>query len=351
MQMKFTCPDCGVQMKFDEETGGLRCPSCSRTEQTEGYEKDFIKYYHVKQLKEFGDEEARLYVCRSCGMKLVTNNRTALKECYFCGGAMTIGERLSGDLMPTGIIPFSISEKKARKAFSKWFLKVKFAPREFKVKKRDFKCHAVYLPAWLFQFRGQGEAMLHATRSKEGVDEEDKEKIIETEHYDLYRRFDLGFDRIPVCASGKIEERFLEALEPYDFSKLKEFDLYSDFGIPAEQYSLMDEKAEKRAKKRVQELMDEYLLSTGENYEEVKPVEREYQIGKAGTEYIWLPVWFVSIEPGDNEYLFVMNGQTGKVAMDPPYNPVKIFIAGGLGVTFAFLLIRIIVLLSGGSLI
>ena len=351
MQMEFICPECGVEMKFDEETGILTCPSCKKTERMKGYEKDFVKYRHVKELHEFDDEQARLYVCKSCGMKLMTNNRTALNECYFCGGAMTIGERLSGDLMPTRLIPFSVSERKAKKAFSRWFLKVKFAPREFKKKKRDCRCHAVYLPVWMFQFRGQGEAMVHASNSRNEFDGESEEKIIETDHYDLYRRFDLGFDNLPMCASGKIEQRFLEAIEPYDFSALKEFDIYKDFGIPAEQYDKKDDKLEGAAKKRVQELIDEYLLSTAKDYEEAKVAERGYQIGKAGTEYIWLPVWFVSIEPGDNEYLFVMNGQTGKVAMDPPYNPLKIFIAEAMSVTFAFLLVRIIILLLGGSLL
>ncbi|MBR1740959.1 MAG: hypothetical protein IJ733_03630 [Lachnospiraceae bacterium] len=351
MQMKFTCSDCGVEMKFDETKGSLRCPSCQRSEQIEGYEKDFVKFRHVKQLDEFGDEEARLYVCRSCGMQLMTNNRTALSTCYFCGGAMTIGERLSGDLMPTRIIPFSVTERQAKKAFSRWFLKVKFAPREFRKKKKECSCHAIYLPVWQFQFRGQGEAKLHATRSKEGVDEEDQEKIIETDHFDLYRRFDLGFDHIPMCASGKIEGRFLEALEPYDFSALKKFDLYTDFETAAERYGCKDDKLEKGAEKKVREAIDEYLLRTVSGYEETKVIEREYQVGKAGTEYIWLPVWFVSIEPADNEYLFVMNGQTGKVASYPPYAPVKILIAWGLLVTFSFLLIRIIILLLGGSLL
>lgn len=350
MQMKFTCPDCGVEMQFDEDTGNLMCPSCKKMEWVEGYEKDFIKYRHVKDLYEFEDEEARLYVCKSCGMRLLTNNRTALRECYFCGGAMTAGERVSGDLKPTRIIPFSVSEKQAKKAFSRWFLKVKFAPREFRIKKRACKCHAVYLPVWIFQFRSQGEARLHAIKSRKAVDEEEKEKIIETDHFDLYRRFDLGFDHLPICASGKIEQRFLEALEPYDFSALKKFDVYSDFTIPAEQYTAKDDKLENGARKRVQELTDEYLLHTAEEYEEAQVVQREYQAGKAGTEYIWLPIWFVSIEPGDNEYLFVMNGQTGKVAMDPPYHSVKIFAVASLMVTFAFLLVRVIISLLGGSL-
>lgn len=351
MHMELTCPECGTEMVLDEGTGRLSCPECGHTEQIEGYQSGFVKYRPVKLRETFGDEEARLYICKNCGMEFITDNHSSLSECSFCGSGVNLGERLSGDLRPTKILPFKVTEKQAQKAFRKWYLKLKFSPKEFRKKRKECRCHAVYLPVWLYQMRGQGEVMIHTTKSHPAIEKDEKEKIIETDHYDLYRRFDLGFDNIPMSASGKIGQRFLEAMEPYDFTKMEEFDSYVFSGYLAEKYHCKVEDVKKQAEKKIKESMDEYLLTTVSGYEEIHIVEREYEIGEAGTEYVWLPVMFVSLEPGDSEYLFVMNGQTGKVAFDPPYSLIKILITGGLFVTFSFLLLRIIILVLGGSLL
>ena len=165
MIIDYKCPNCAANMVFDSTTGKLHCGSCDYEEEIEGYQKEYESFDSKFHSATFGDEEARQYLCKSCGAVLVTDNHTAATICSFCGSPMVLGDRISGDYAPTKVIPFSISKEEATKAFKKWCKKLKFSPKEFTKGNKIKEVVGMYVPFWLYDLRGQGEARFHCTRT------------------------------------------------------------------------------------------------------------------------------------------------------------------------------------------
>src|SRR5690625_4463785 len=100
-------------MGFDSESGTLSCSSCGRKDNIEEFPDDYIK-------NTFTEEEAKEYHCENCGAHVITDMDTTATSCSFCGAGVVLGDRLTGDLAPGKVIPFTISKDEARAAFQKW---------------------------------------------------------------------------------------------------------------------------------------------------------------------------------------------------------------------------------------
>lgn len=297
----------------------------------------------------FDDEEARQYLCKKCGAVLVTDNHTAADICCFCGSPMTSGGRISGDYAPSKVIPFTISRKEAVKAFQKWRRKLKFSPEDFTKEKHAKKVVGIYIPFWLSDLHCQGEANLQCTKSQiKGTGED---AVTETSYFDIYRQIDLSLDSIPVYASNKVTDKILQALEPFDYSAAKAFHASALAGFIAEKYSYTDKEILPQITKRAEEYMDEYITTTITGYDSVSFTARKYHISQTAIDYILLPVWLVYYDYNNDEYIFAVNGQTGKLATIPPRSVSKIAVSIGLLMVFFFCIFRIITVLLGGPLL
>lgn len=349
MVIQYKCPDCGTDMVFDSATGTLHCGSCGREEQIEGYQKEYETFESHFHTAAYDDEEARQYLCKNCGAVLVTDNHTAATICSFCGSPMILGERISGDYAPTKVIPFSISKEEATKAFQKWCRKLKFSPKEFTKGNRIKEVVGMYVPFWLYDLRGQGEARLHCTRTH--IFDSGDEEVTETSHFDIYRQVDLTFKDIPADASEKMADGLMDALEPFDYSGIREFQTPYLAGFLSEKYNYNDREMLPRVTERAKKYMDEYIMGTVHGYDSANFTDRDYHIGHLSSEYALFPVWMVYYDYEDAEYTFAMNGQTGKLAGNPPRSKLKIAISIGLLTVLFFLIFRIITILLGGPLL
>ncbi len=343
------CSNCGGYMTFDASLGKLRCLSCKQEEVVEHYEAQFEPYACQDEGNIYQDEEARQYLCRQCGSAIITDNRSALSNCPFCGNLMTLGERLSGEDAPAQVIPFKISEKEAAKAFRKWRRKLPFSPHDFPRGEEAGKVMAIYFPVMCYDLRAQGEAMVDALRRKRLATQEDERE--EVSHYALYRKNDLFFPQILVSNSGNISDSLLEKLGPYDFHHAQSFSTVHLGRCFSEKNAKSPEEVFPVAQKKAEKYVEEYILDSIHDYEEAVIDEKKYEIGKSAAIFALLPVWLVMRHGQEEEYVFAMNGQTGKVASDPPRSWVKVATGAGLISFTIFLLFRIITLLLGGPLL
>ena len=81
----------------------------------------------------------------------------------------------------------------------------------------------------------------------------------------------------------------------------------------------------------------EYLLRSDVNHSVVTQESFRAKVEKKGTHYALLPVWMLHTRWQDQDFLFAMNGQTGKLVGDLPCDKKKlnrITLLSGLG-TFA----------------
>ena len=120
MVIQYKCPGCGADMVFNSQTGRLHCDSCGHDEEIEGYNtEDFQEFEEHFHSSTFEGDEVNQYQCNNCGAILLTDKDTTATTCSFCGAPVILGDRLSGALAPSKVIPFSISKSEAESAFKK----------------------------------------------------------------------------------------------------------------------------------------------------------------------------------------------------------------------------------------
>ena len=378
MVVHYKCPNCGADMAYDSESGMLRCGSCGRTDNIEEmagvknlpkdatitYDKNsedasaeeeaFEEAYaddsdtdEPSNHATFHGDEATEYHCNNCGAVLITDAQTTATTCSFCGAGVVLGDRLSGSLAPARVIPFTISKQQAQEAFKKWCRKGLLTPSDFMNADRIKNITGLYVPFWLYDLNGRGEA--EATCTRVHTYTRGDWIYTETKYYHVYRKVDLNYLRVPCDASKKMDDSMMDKLEPYRYSDLKEFNMPYLAGYIAEKYDFDDNALLPRIKERVVDYVDNYIRNTIHGYTTVSFHRKDINIRKKKADYTLFPVWMVCYDYRQAEHNFAMNGQTGKIVGKPPLSKGKIA-AWFVGIsTGSFILLQLLTRLIGGS--
>lgn len=354
MVVQYKCPNCGADMAFDSLTGMLHCDSCGRNDSidtipkqndTEQNENTTNRENHST----FGDNEAKEYQCKNCGAVLITDNDTTATTCSFCGAGVVLGDRLSGSFAPAKVIPFSINKQQAQEAFRNWCRKGLLTPKGFMTADRIKSITGLYVPFWLYDLNGSGEADANCTRVRSFP--QGDYIYTETKHYHIYRQVDLNYLKVPADASAKMNDELMDKLEPYHYDNLKDFNMPYLAGYIAEKYNYDDKELYPRIESRIEDYVNNYIASTITGYSSTFYNRKNINIRQKHADYVLLPVWMVCYDYKQSEHTFAMNGQTGKIVGKPPLSPGKMagWFAGISSVSF--IIIKIIALVMGGDLI
>lgn len=367
MVIQYKCPDCGADMVFESETGMLGCPNCGlhRDVASMGPQEDeFINRTLAEEGEVFGDfedfeedirretfdgEEAVSYQCNNCGAVIMTTPDTTATTCSFCGAGVILGDRLRGQLAPTKIIPFSVSKSQAQDAFRKWCKKGLLTPKGFASADRIKSITGMYVPFWLYDLNGRGEANASCTQVRHY--ERGDYIYTETKYFDVYRKVDLNYDNIPVDASEKMNDTLMDKLEPFYYNELKQFNTPYLSGFLAEKYNYDDKQLFPRVRQRTEKYVNDYIQSTISGYSSTTFTRKWIDVRPRKAEYALLPVWMISYDYEQEEHMFAMNGQTGKIVGKPPLSKAKIA-TWFFGLTAGlFAIMRVITVLMGGPII
>jgi DNA-directed RNA polymerase subunit RPC12/RpoP len=378
MVIQYKCPNCGADMAFDSQTGMLRCASCGRTDDIEAmagrnsshggtvshemddedWEAANSAFDHDYEDASDADEptnhstfqgnEATEYHCNNCGAVIITDALTTATTCSFCGAGVVLGDRLTGSLAPSKVIPFTISKEQAQEAFKKWCKKGLLTPRDFMTADRIKNITGLYVPFWLYDVNGRGEAEATCTRIR--TYSMGDWIYTETKYYHVYRKVDLNYLKVPTDASKKMDDKMMDKLEPYQYGNLKDFNMPYLSGYISEKYDYTDSQLLPRIKERVIPYVDSYIRSTISGYSTVNFNRKDIYIRQKHAYYTLMPVWMVCYDYKQADHIFSMNGQTGKIVGKPPLSKGKIA-AWFLGISGgSFLLMRLLTLIIGGGL-
>lgn len=374
--LHYKCPNCGADMAFNTESGMLHCDSCGRSDdiekmaggRTSGGEVTFdmdgederiageafeMDYEDTSTEDEpgshntFEGDEAHQYHCNNCGAVLITDSQTTATTCSFCGAGVALGDRLSGSLAPAKVIPFSISKEQAQAAFVKWCRKGLLTPKDFMTGDRIKNITGLYVPFWLYDINGRGEAEAICTRVRTYT--RGDWIYTQTKYYAVYRKVDLNYLRIPVDASKKMDDALMDKLEPYDYNNLKDFNIPYLVGYIAEKYDFDGNQLLPRVKDRVASYVDSYIRSTITGYSTVSIQRKDINLRQKKADYTLMPVWMVCYDYKKAEHNFAMNGQTGKIVGKPPLSPGKVasWFFGISGISF--IVLRVLTAVLGGA--
>lgn len=330
MVINYKCQDCGADMIFDSESGKLSCDSCGRKDNVEDFPKEFMN-------NAFVEGETVEYNCKNCGAVILTNADTTATICSFCGAGVVLGDRLSGKMAPSKVIPFTISKEEAIKEFKAWCKNGLLTPKGFMQAYRVKSITGIYVPFWLYDLNSKGHIDMVCTKVKSYSDGD--YIVTETSYYDVHRSVDLNYLKVPVDASEKMNDQLMDRLEPYDYSNIKDFNTPYLAGYVAEKYNYDDKQLFSRIKSKIDKYVESYIDSTIIGYNTTMHKNKHIDTEQKHAYYTLCPVWMMCYDYNQSEHIFAMNGQTGKIVGKPPisYGKMAAWFAGIASVTFVAL--------------
>lgn len=333
--MEYECPCCGAALIFGSESQQMTCQYCDNTFdlQTVMAYRDSKNppvepedHWESGEQTQWTQEEqaaVRTYTCQSCGGELITDEHTAATFCPYCGNPTILPGRLSGGVKPDGVIPFQRSKEDAQNAFLELCKGKPLLPKDFTAKHRLEKITGIYVPFWLYECESGFDARYQATRIHRWSDFH--YNYTRTEHYLLTRSASAGFANIPMDGSSKMDDAIMESIEPYDFSKLTDFDTAYLSGYFADKYDVPSETGHDRVRQRVSSTMDSMVAPTLVGYATAIPTARNVAVTHGKARYVLLPVWMLYTKYEGKDYIFAMNGQTGKMTGTLPIDKKKMW--------------------------
>ena len=109
----------------------------------------------------------------------------------------------------------------------------------------------------------------------------------------------------------------MDSLEPFDYTQLKPFSTAYLPGFLADRYDVSAEEASPRMENRCKDTLEDCLRRDIDHSVVVKE-SFDARIDKKEAHYALLPVWMLTTKWRDKNYLFAMNGQTGKFVGELP---------------------------------
>lgn len=258
----------------------------------------------------------RVYSCPSCGAELICDQSTAATACPYCGNPAIVPGQFSGALRPDYILPFRLSKDDAVQALRAHYKGKPFLPRSFTSANHIEQIQGVYVPFWLFDGGAEGAASYRASNTN--VFETGDYEITETRHYHVVRAGSLAFEKIPVDASSKMPDDHMDSIEPFDYVQLRPFSTAYLPGYLADKYDVTIDDSRDRADMRCRETLAQALRDTVTGYGACVTEREDIALRRGKVHYALLPVWMLSTKWRGQDFLFAMNGQTGKLVGDLP---------------------------------
>ena len=278
----------------------------------------------------------KAYCCPSCGAELLCDATTAATSCPYCGNPSVIPGQFSGVLKPDFVLPFKLSKEDAIKALKKHYLKKPLLPSTFSKTNHLEEIKGVYVPFWMYDGKASGSVRFHATTVHKYTSGD--YEITETSHYDVRRAGSIAFEKIPVDASSKMPDDYMDSIEPYDYAELKPFSTAYLPGFLADKYDVSVEDSRDRADRRCAGSLVNALEKTVTGYASCNETGRSIQLKRGKVHYALLPVWILNTRWEDKDFLFAMNGQTGKLVGNLPVSTKRVI---GLFAVIAALLVAV----------
>ena len=167
-------------------------------------------------------------------------------------------------------------------------------------------------------FDSDADAQLRFTATRTRCWSDSKYDYTETNYSSVRRDGTLGFDAVPVDGSSKIEDDLMESIEPFAMQDAIPFQTAYLAGYVADKYDVSAEDSIERANKRIRRSTEETFQQTVTGYDSVKVDNSSIQLHGGKAKYALFPVWLLSTSWRGENYLFAMNGQTGKFVGDLP---------------------------------
>lgn len=337
---QYCCKNCGAVLYWNPQSSCLECEYCLKKfnisdfdnepdmenepqKNETKYEPEKVEDENIKATDESESADLVIYKCTKCNAEVVTARSTIATTCAFCGEAISITNKIVDNFRPDCVVPFKITKEKAMEAYKEYAKKGVLTPKDFNKKNAIEKMKGIYAPFWLHSFTNDVNAVVygeHVTSSRRGYDKVNTHKMYNID-VDAFGKF----DNIPTDALKNIDNKLMDAVEPFDYKDLEDFSPAYMAGYYAEEYGEDASQTFSRAEKRANEAMAQKVLESVHGYTSERMQSFSNNTNRVTSKYTMLPVWLFHTKYDGKDYIYAVNGQTGKVSGDLPLSKKILF--------------------------
>ena len=325
---EYKCPNCSGAIAFDVATQEMVCPYCGTTMNVEALKAldDALANEQKSEAIDWGyqgygwyeneQQGLSVYSCNSCGGEIVGDETLGATSCPFCGNVVVVSSKFSGTFRPEAVIPFRLDKNEALKALEKHYLKKVLLPKVFKDKNHLDEIKGVYVPFWLYKADVDANINYRATTVRSWSN--GSYDYTETSYFHVNRNGDIGFDDVPVDGSKSIADDLMESIEPYPMEAAVAFQTAYLAGFFANKYDVTAEENTPRAYERMKVSAADAFRQTVQGYSTVETKSSNLFVKNGSVRYMLLPVWLLNTSWEGKNFIFAMNGYTGKFVGNLP---------------------------------
>ena len=341
------CLNCGASITYDSKEDVFKCDYChskfTLEEINSHKEKNSKKVNLAKEFSKMEDMEG--YHCNNCGATIITGDNTSSTKCVYCKSSAIIKNRLTGIYKPDSIIVFKQSKDDAITAFKNICAKRPLLPKDFSNPDNIQEMEGLYVPFWLYNIENDCYIKADCTNVKTWISGD--YQYTKTDFYKVERGGYLTFENVPNDGATRFDDLIMNAIEPFDYSKLKPFEASYLAGFLSEKFDVVSDEAYKNAKQRIEEDAINYLKSNINLYTTTLVRESKNNVSLTDTKYVLLPVWVLNLKYKDQIYHFAMNGESGKLVGEIPVSKSKLMLTILITFILTFIITIIIFKLLG----
>lgn len=344
---RFPCASCGADLRFAPGETDLVCDYCGARDSIEGLTDapatvSEIDYHAALQGLDAADyETTHVSTCPNCAARIEFDPAIHAMDCPFCATPVVTDTGPDRHIKPRGVLPFALTEKRAKQAMTDWLGGLWFAPnglQEYARKGR--KLQGVYVPFWTFdaqtdtRYRGQRGTVYYETRTVMRDGKPHQIQVQKIRWRPKSGRVARFFDDVLVLASTSLPKPMTDALEPWDLSELTPYTPEILAGFRAEAYTLPLNQGLDEARAYMDRvILRDVKFDIGGDRQQVHALDTD--VSAVTFKHVLLPVWMAAYKYNGKTYRFVVNGRTGRTRGERPYSAWKIALAVIAGAVIA----------------
>ena len=244
------------------------------------------------------------------------------------------------------MITFKFSKEEAINKFKELCKGRKLMPNDFDNINNIQDMEGLYVPFWLYNCENKADLFVSCQNSTTWSDS--RYIHTKTDYYNVSINGILDFSNVPNDAASRFDDKIMHAIEPFDYSEFKEFNMSYLSGYISEKYDVLVDDAYTNAKKRIDDDSKNYLYNKITGYSVKRIKQYDSIVSLLNNEYVLLPVWVLNIKYKDKIYHFALNGQTGKMVGEIPVDAKKLWLLILLTFFISFAILGLIFFVGGG---
>ena len=332
------CPHCGGEMEFKAGTQKVTCPYCRSDFDPTNLE---VKVKTSKKKDNPLSATGKSYTCAQCGATLMTFDDTAITFCSYCGSQAMLDDVVTEKLSPDLVIPFAKTKEECINEYKSIIKKNFLVPDYMKDDVVIEKFRGIYMPYAVYNLEFHGintaKGSKYAYRSGDYVYYND---------YKINADLDVQYNGISFDLSSNFYDKYSKAI-PFNNKESKAFNPNYMVGFYADNSNVdgaiydYDAEAITKADSRKR-------LFKNREYSQYNVTSANVDLDVTDRKMAFFPVYFLAIRDKKNENVSyaVINGQTGKVAIDLPVSFKKYVILSLILSVIMFVLINSFVVLT-----